>query len=161
MGRKLMHIQIGSGVGLGPTKMAAFDAALHQAGVANYNLLRLSSVIPADSHVALYDKQIATAPGEWGDRLYVVMAETRIDTPNAEAWAGLGWVQDKETGRGLFVENEGGNERAVRRNIRQGLKGLIATRKTTFGPIQMKVVGGTCEHESICALVIAVYKAEG
>ena len=56
MGRKLMHIQIGSGVGLGPTKMAAFDAALHQAGVANYNLLRLSSVIPADSHVALYDK---------------------------------------------------------------------------------------------------------
>jgi hypothetical protein len=41
------------------------------------------------------------------------MAEMRVDTPNIEAWAGIGWVQDKETGKGLFVEHEGNSQHTV------------------------------------------------
>ncbi len=103
-----MDIHVGSGVGLGPTKMAAFDAALYMAGAANYNLLRLSSVIPPGSNVVAYEASIPELPGKWGDRLYAVMAEMRVDTPNVEAWAGIGWVQDAETGKGLFVEHRPG-----------------------------------------------------
>ena len=44
-----MQIHLASGVGSGPTELAAFDAALAAAGVANYNLLYLSSVIPPAS----------------------------------------------------------------------------------------------------------------
>ena len=39
-------IQITSTIGVGNTALGAFDNALYKTGVANYNLLRLSSVIP-------------------------------------------------------------------------------------------------------------------
>ena len=154
-----MVIQVASGTGTGPTKLAAFDAALNAAGLANYNLVRLSSIIPPKSEITVSERGVVKQPGDWGDRLYVVMAETRVDTPNAEAWAGIGWVQQKETGKGLFVEHEGANEASVRRDIEQSLQALMRIRGVDFGPITMKVVGRTCLHEPVCALVIASYQA--
>ncbi len=156
-----MNIQIAAGAGTGPTKLAAFDAALNQAGVANYNLIRLSSIVPPGSKINVYDGPVSTQSGSWGDRLYVVMADMRVDTPNAEAWAGIGWVQDQETGKGLFVEHEGANEGTVRRDIQQSLESLMATRNVDFGEIHMKVIGRTCTHEPVCALVIATYQTTG
>ena len=157
-----MEIHIASGVGEGPTKLSAFDSALHAAGVANYNLLTLSSVIPANSKLVVHTNEpIRKPPGEWGDRLYVVKAELRVDTPNAEAWAGVGWVQDRKTGRGLFVEHAGGNKEAVHRDIDQSLAALLAIRNLKLGPIHRQVVGTTCTHRPVCALVVAVYRAAG
>lgn len=153
-----MIIQIAAGTGAGPTKMSAFDAALNNAGVANYNLIKLSSIIPAGSKVQSKEK-IITPLGNWGDRLYVVIAEIRVDTPNVEAWAGIGWVQDKKTGKGLFVEHEGASESAVKHDIQQSLQAMMSIRKVEFGPIHVKVAGVTCKHEPVCALVIAVYQA--
>ena len=158
-----MRIYLCTGLGSGPTKLSAFDSALNDAGVANYNLIKLSSVIPPKSEIielegGLIENQ---RPGQWGDRLYVVMAEKRIDTPNVEAWAGIGWVQDKSTGKGLFVEHEGESEKAVRSDINQSLEALMATRNVNFGEIKMQVVGKTCTHHPVCALVVAVYQASG
>ncbi len=53
-----MKIYISSGRGTGPTSLSAFDAALNEAGVANYNLIRLSSIIPPDSKIILQDSGI-------------------------------------------------------------------------------------------------------
>ncbi len=156
-----MVIQVGSGIGTGPTKLSAFDAALNHAGVANYNLIRLSSVIPPDSTILVKEKTLTDLPGRWGDRLYVVMAEQRVDTPNAEAWAGIGWVQEKVSGKGLFVEHEGGSEKSVRRDIQQSLEALMATRNVDFGEVEMHVTGRTCKHSPVCALVVAVFQASG
>lgn len=156
-----MIIQVASGIGTGPTKLSAFDSALNDAGVANYNLIRLSSVVPPETTIKVVDKSDIESHGEWGDKLYVVMAETRVNTPNAEAWAGIGWVQDSNTGKGLFVEHEGGNEKTVRRDIEASLNALMATRNVDFGQVEMKVVGRTCTHEPVCALVVAVYEATG
>lgn len=156
-----MNIQVVSGIGTGPTTLAAFDAALNAAGVANYNLIRLSSVIPPSSEIAPKDSPAIDIRGAWGDKLYVVIAEQRTDSPNTEAWAGVGWVQDKKTGKGLFVEHEGLSEKSVREDITQSLTALMATRNVDFGEIQMKVVGRTCTHEPVCALVVAVYEARG
>jgi arginine decarboxylase len=159
-----MDINIATGIGSGPTKLSAFDAALNHAGVANYNLIRLSSVIPPKSEINVIEtkstkNEIKDLPGDWGDRLYIVMAEYRVDTPNAEAWAGIGWVQDTETGKGLFVEHEGGSEKTVRKDINDSLNALMATRNVNFGPIQMVVSGVTCTHLPVCALVLAVYQS--
>jgi arginine decarboxylase len=156
-----MIIQVASGTGTGPTKMSAFDAALQEAGSANYNLIKLSSIIPPDAKIQTVEGPIETKPGKWGDKLYVVMAEIRVDTPNVEAWAGIGWVQDPKTGKGLFVEHEATNEHTIRRDIKQSLQAMTATRKIKFGDIQMKIAGRTCTHEPVCALVIAVYQANG
>lgn len=156
-----MKIYLASGLGSGPTKLAAFDAALNDAGIANYNLLRLSSVIPPHTEIIQAKSPIPSEkmPGGWGDRLYVVMAEERVDTPNVEAWAGIGWVQEKGSNKGLFVEHEGNSEASVRRDISQSLEALMATRNVDFGEIQMQVVGKTCTHHPVCAMVVAVYQA--
>lgn len=154
-----MNIHLASSIGSGPTKLAAFDSALYQAGIANYNLVRLSSVIPPGSKIIVNDGPVPSVPGQWGDRLYVVMAEKRADSPNSEAWAGIGWVQDAETGKGLFVEHEGNSENSIRRAIKQSLSALMATRNIDFGPINMHVVGYTCKHYPVCAMVAAVYQA--
>jgi arginine decarboxylase len=87
------------------------------------------------------------------------MAEQRAAVPNTEAWAGIGWVQEKESGKGLFVEHEGSSEKAVRTDIKQSLQALMATRNVDFGDVQMKVVGKTCTHHPVCAMVVAVYQA--
>lgn len=153
-----MKIQVSSGTGKAHTKLAAFDAALNDAGVANYNLIRLSSIIPGGAKIEV-SKPIKEQPGKWGDRLYVVMADMRVDTPNMEAWAGIGWVQDKKSGKGLFVEHEGNNEASVRRDIKASLEAMMGVRGVDFGEINMEVTGRTCTHDPVCALVIAVYQA--
>lgn len=154
-----MIIKVCAGIGIGPTQLSAFDSALNDAGVANYNLIRLSSVIPPKTDIQVSKQTLTNLPGEWGDRLYVVMAEERTNVPNEEAWAGIGWVQDKKTGKGLFVEHEGSSEKSVRSDITQSLEALMATRNVDFGKINMEVVGTTCKHLPVCAMVVAVYQA--
>lgn len=158
---RLRTIEIASAVGTGATTLAAFDQALLHCGVGNFNLLRLSSVIPPETNVVTSDGPLDVM-GDWGDRLYVVMAEERVDRPGREAWAGIGWVQHEETGRGLFVEHEGLSEDQVRSDIERSLSALIEARpQVEFGPIQSSVRGARCEGEPICAMVVAVYEAAG
>lgn len=157
-----MNIHLTSGIGSGPTKLSAFDSALNHAGIANYNIIRLSSVIPPDTTIVEHAEGLIRQklmPGTWGDRLYVVMAEQREERPNAEAWAGIGWVIDKKTKKGLFVEHEGSSEQTVRKDIEQSLEALMTTRNVDFGPIHMKVAGSVCKHMPVCAMVVAVYQA--
>lgn len=155
-----MEIHIASGTAEGPTELAAFDAALYAAGVANFNLIPLSSVIPPASKIIEFKDKITEIKGEWGDRLYVVKAEYRTSVPGVEAWAGIGWVIDEETGKGLFVEHEGENKEQVERHIENSLQALMTTRNIALGKIHMKVDGIVCEHDPVSAVVIAVYKSE-
>jgi arginine decarboxylase len=160
LGQGNMKISIRSGVGTGPTTLAAFDDALNKTGVANFNLIRLSSVIPPGTEVVDEGGSEPVAGG-WGDRLYAVYADCRAEQPNEEVWAGVGWVLDKATKRGMFVEHEGNSEKQVRANIRASLKSLMGIRAGNFGPIKMRVVGTVCESAPVCALVIAPYETQG
>ena len=158
---RLRTINISSSVGFGTTKLAAFDNALMRCGVGNFNIIRLSSVIPPATDVIPTNGPLDVL-GDWGDRLYVVMAEQRVDRPGREAWAGIGWVQHEESGRGLFVEHEGFSERQVRDDIERSLSALTDARPhVSFGPPQAVVHGARCEGEPICAMVVAVYEAAG
>ena len=155
-----MQIHLATSTGIGSTKLAAFDAALNNAGIANYNLLLLSSVVPPGSELIRHESTIpaGTLPGAWGDRLYVVMAQQRADVAGDEVWAGIGWVQDPETGKGLFVEHEGTSEAEVRSDVQASLTDLMKTRGVDFGEIHMAVQGTRCEGEPVCAMAVAAYQ---
>lgn len=155
-----MVIQVSSGTGTGRTKLAAFDAALNDAGVANYNLIHLSSVIPPKSEILDVGNSLKVQPGDWGDKLYVVISDMRVETPNVDAWAGIGWVQDSKTGRGLFAEHFGESKQTVKRDIEQSLKSFMSVRKIDYGAVNMKLTHIVCENEPVCALVVAVFQAE-
>lgn len=90
-------VRVVTGSGSGPTETAAYDAALLDAGVGNYNLVRVSSVVPPDAVV----ESVGTAPdlGTTGDRLTVVQARA----VGRRAAAALAWART-EDGRGLFYE---------------------------------------------------------
>lgn len=158
--RTRMSIRISGGSGVGQTPLSAFDAALRAAGVENFNLVRLSSVIPphADVSHVLGPEQLR---GEWGDRLYCVYAEQRATEPGAQAWAGIGWVfrTDSNAG-GLFVEHEGTSREAIQRSITASLEDLTAGRPESFGPIQMQLASAVCVDKPVCALVVASYETE-
>jgi arginine decarboxylase len=155
-----MQIQVTEGVGTGPTELSAFDQALVKAGVANYNLIYLSSVLPPGSNIA-FAKNPKHPGGTWGDRLYVVMAQKRTSQRNQEVWAGIGWIQDPETKQGLLVEHEGHSEAEVRADIQASLKALAENRRMEFGEPQMHVVGQKCLDYPVCALVVAVFEPAG
>lgn len=153
-----MHIQVSGGVGYGPTEISAFDQALVSSGVANFNLIYLSSVLPPQSKIAVIAEPKPIS-GEWGDRLYVVMAQQRTSQRDQEVWAGIGWIQDPETKKGLLVEHEGFSEHQVRADIEHSLAALAENRHMQFGPSQMHVIGGRCDDRPACALVVAVFES--
>jgi arginine decarboxylase len=159
-------IRVVRGTGTGPTELASYDAALAEAGVHNYNLSRVSSVIPADETVTTP----GTAPdlGPVGGELTVV--EARATGPTAVA-ACLGWVT-AEAG-GLFyesgtgedgvvvgerVEGEAPTDAAVRR-VRRGLEAGRDLREWTFGDpaTRTAAVAGGREAEYATAVVLGVY----
>jgi arginine decarboxylase len=154
-----LTIQVTGGIGFGPTKLAAFDAALREAGIADFNLIPLSSMVPAGSTIVPSERGSAPS-GAWGDRLYVVMAQLRVDTRHEEAVAGLGWTQDRTTGRGVFVEHVGHTEREVRRDILSTLDSMAAGRPDLeFGAPDLMIRSTVCAGEPTCSLVAAVFEA--
>lgn len=154
-----VDIRITTGMGRGPTSLAAFDAALRDAGIANYNLIYLSSVIPTGS--TLERAKYVTPIEEYGHRLYIVMARQDAQAAGETAWAGLGWTQEEVTGRGLFVELHGVSRPQLEREIEATLGAMIASRPLDYGPIETELSGIESRGEPVCALAIAVYKSEG
>lgn len=156
-----MRIQVTSGSGVGVTKLAAFDKALFDAGIANYNLIKLSSVIPANSKII--NKKITNYNNnEYGYKLYIVLAECTVIDSGEEAVAGIGWVKHspgKESG--LFVEFAGRSETEVREKITKTLESMTSYRPEEVGEIDMKIEKIRCKGRPVCAIVAAVYKSEG
>lgn len=148
-------LSIRASTGAGRTALAAFDDALLAAGVANLNLLRLSSVIPAGSVVqAEVDHEPPVA--SWGDVLFAVWAFESAAVLGEEAWAGVAWAQVAD-GRGVFVEHEGHSEQQVESELEASLDQLCASRSLDVVQRGKKVIGVRCEGEPVAALVIAPY----
>ncbi|WP_247730508.1 pyruvoyl-dependent arginine decarboxylase [Halovivax limisalsi] len=149
-------IQVVQGSATGPTAMAAYDAALADAGVENYNLVTVSSVIPAGVPV----EGVGTAPdlGPAGERLTVVEGRARAAGPTSVS-AGLGWVESVDDGPGLFYEAAGEVEPAdVERRIREGLAAGSDLRDWNLGEPQVIVERASADAgEYAAAVAVAVY----
>jgi arginine decarboxylase len=151
-------ITIASGVGRGPTLLAAFDTALLDAGVANYNLLCLSSVIPPGS--VIERRRWISPEQHWGQRLYCVLSQARDDQPGHVVHAGIGWVHCAKGGHGLFVELHDHDRDRLAHDLHSTLETMQRHRGVSLGPVQTEIASARCEGEPVCALVIAVYDSQ-
>lgn len=161
-----MKIYLRSGMGTGQTPLSAFDAALRAAGIANQNLLYLSSVIPPNSVVL--DQPYPSDPDAWGHKLFVVCSEARSRQAGTYIGAALGWCQF-EDGRGVFVEHHsvGETELAVRSNLETEIKdtlndlcdgrGVPSDQRKCDSKLAIVRVDG----RPASVLVVAVYESEG
>jgi arginine decarboxylase len=147
-------IRIVWGHASGPTEMSSYDAALAAAGVENYNLVAVSSVIPADATVDV----VGTAPdlGPVGERLTVVEARSTT-TEAGHVSAGLGWAQSPDGG--LFYEAAGATDAAdVEERVRRGLEAGRSLREWEFDESTVHVESTAVEPGTYTtALVLAVY----
>lgn len=160
-----MNIIISTGKGQGKTLLSAFDGALFDAGVSNYNLLVLSSIIPP--HTVIRQQKFKTPDEEYGHKLYVVMSEKRSRESGRFIGAAVGWCQEAD-GRGVFVEHHfiENSEEAVRSQledeVKRSLTDLCHLRGFSFTKEKMNIkmcVTKVTDTPS-CVLVVAVYKAE-
>ncbi len=155
-----MKIHVTWGTGEGPTRKAAFDNALWSAGIANYNLISLSSIIPEGSEIV--EEKINWNEREHGNRLYVVMSESYAETPGEKAVAGVGWVlENRKKGKGMFVEIHGKSREEVTEAVEKSLKSMATYRPEEYGDTNLKIAETECKSAVACALVVAVYKSEG
>jgi arginine decarboxylase len=158
-----LDITVRGATGRGPTVLAAFDDALVQVGVANLNLIRLSSVIPPGSRVRAAGadpaQDLRSDGARWGDRLFAVWAFQSAERLGEEAWAGVAWAQDPDGGHGVFVEHEGGSESQVRGELDATLDSLLAARAMHCVERGCVVVGTRCEIGPVGALVIAPFRS--
>jgi len=159
-GRPLL-IRVTAGSGAGQTTLAAFDSALRAAGVADHNLIRLSSIIPAGSTVTVSSAQ-EQLRGEFGDILYCVYAVAFATERDDEAWSGVGWSRATDgSGRGLFVEHVGHAEEHVRHMITLSLSDMNDGRDDDFELENMVLSSAHCDGPPACSIVVATYRTAG
>ncbi len=160
-----MNIYVTTGVGFGKTPISAFDAALKEAGVLNFNLIVLSSVIPAGTKIVYHKMPVTQA--EWGNKLYCVKAEMRSRQSGKFIGAALGWYQ-LEDGRGVFVEHEetGETKKSVeadlKAEVRNSIIDLCKNRNIPFNERKMhsKVKTAKVRELPASVIVVAAYKSE-
>lgn len=155
-----MDIYITGALGAGGTPMSAFDDALLKAGVANFNLVRLSSVIPPESRVIIAKPKFSQR--DFGQKLVCVYAAEWAKVKGESAYAGIGWIIDRDR-KGLFVEHEGRSRSEVERMIKTSLTEMVARRPGFRGKsftIRHKVIGGRSNGKHCCALMVAAYQVE-
>lgn len=142
------------GTGTGPTEMAAYDAALAAANVHNYNLIDVSSIVPANATVEVP----RTAPdlGRAGNRLTVVQASATVAGPGTVS-AALGWATGP--GPGLFYEAAGATDAStVEREVRDGLKAGGALRDWALPDRTVRSVTADAPPGAVAgAAVLGVY----
>lgn len=149
-------IRVVWGAAAGRTSTLSYDAALADAGVHNYNLVRVSSVIPEGATV----EAVGTAPdlGPVGGRLTVVQARATVPPGEADpAVAGLGWATDPE-GKGILYEGSGSDPDAVAEEVGTGLAGGGALRDWALRDEDRRVARAAPDLDSYTtAVVLAVY----
>jgi arginine decarboxylase len=158
-----MLIPVVAGVGRGRTPLSAFDDALRDCGVLDYNLIRLSSVIPPGATIVERDRACAPV-AEHGDRLYVVMAERRSAVVGRGIAAGIGWFQWGD-GRGVFVEHEAEMDSSVEAEaavldlVHASLGDLCRARGGRFvgRAVEVRLVSTEVGLEPAAVLALAVY----
>lgn len=151
----MKRIRIVRGTGTGPTPMSSYDAALAAANVHNYNLVSVSSVIPAEASVETVGDAPPFAPA--GERLTVVEATTTTAPETSDpAVACLGWTREPD-GPGIFYESAGTDRRTVRERVETGLDAGRELRPWDFGDRHVRTAAANDDEQYTTAVVLAVY----
>jgi len=142
------------GTGHAATAKASFDTALADAGVHQYNLRELSSVIPAGVEL----RRVDTAPdlGPTGNAVDVVLAR-QTSPPGARAAAGLAWARgDDDTG--VFYEVADTDPETVGELLRVGIERGCYIRDLDYAAVETEIVtADSAPDEYTTAVVLATY----
>ena len=150
------------GTGTGPTDVASYDAALADAGVHNYNIVTVSSIVPTGAVV----ESVGTAPdlGPPGNRLTAVQARATVAGPD-RATAGLGWAtgdgRDAPRGEGPGVIYEASGEfgeETARERIRRGIDAATELRDWPLAEPELRIASTTVDAGTFAtAVALAVF----
>lgn len=155
--RDRLLIRVSKGSGAGPTRLAAFDLALFAAGVGDYNIIRLSSVIPPHAVV----REVSAAEqieGTKGDVAYCVYAAAYASRHGEQAWAGVAWAGGWSTSRaGLFVEHAAHSESVVRWELDATIEAMSSIRGIHYPEAGRTVGSAVCIDQPVCAVVVATF----
>lgn len=152
------RITVRTATGTGRTRLSAFDHALRGAGVADLNLVTLSSVIPPRSTVVEAHEPLGA---DHGDRLWCVLAAEGSEQHGEAVWVGLGWARDRRSTGGVFVEHHSGSEETLRTQIGLSLEDLCASRGWDDVETGTAVAGARCVDDPVCAVAVAAYAVQG
>ncbi len=142
-------IRVAWGTATGPTALSAYDAALADANLHNYNLVCVSSIAPPDAAV----RAVGTAPdlGPVGGRLTVVEAAETAPGPCSVA-AGLGWATSDDGG--VLYEASGESADEVEATVREGLAAGRDLRDWSFGESRVEVAATEADAGTYAAAVV-------
>ena len=171
-------IHVASGVGVADTAMASYDAALAAANLHEYNLIAVSSVIPAEATVKRVDRVPDLGPA--GNALTVVEARRTVGPNDAvdfregarsgaeqpadkraprrrpDVVAGLGWATGPDSG--IFYEVTGEDPDGVRDRIHAGLDAGIELRERAIPDRELCIEATPSTPDRYTtAVVIAAY----
>jgi arginine decarboxylase len=149
-------IRVVWGTASASTELASYDAALAEANVHDYNLVTVSSVLPADASIEV----VGEAPdlGPAGERLTVVQGRATVAPENpADAVVGLGWAREPD-GPGILYEASGSDPETVRERIEAGLDAGKRLREWDFAEEGVRPVAADGDPGAYTtAVVLAVY----
>lgn len=150
-----MQVEVVWGTGEGRTALGAFDSALADGGIHNYNLVTLSSVIPEGATVV--EKNEHKRRWGVGEMVGVVLSENESTVSGETIAAGLGWATADEGG--VFFEASSGSGKNVKELVTRGVETGKEQRSewNWDGGIETRVVEHTVE-ENGAAIVSAVYE---
>lgn len=94
------------GVGVAKEKLASFEHALRDAGIAHFNLVEVSSIYPP--HCQIINMNDGLKRLEAGEIVHIVLAKQQINEPGRRIVASIGLALPSEKGRyGYLSEHHG------------------------------------------------------
>ncbi|MES3517125.1 MAG: pyruvoyl-dependent arginine decarboxylase [Natronomonas sp.] len=150
-----MNVDLVWGTGDGDTALGSFDRALADANLHNYNLVTLSSVLPADAEVV---ERGELEPDRWpvGTPLAVVLARHTGVEPGQRVAAGLGWETAAEGG--VFMEQEATSREACEHDLLRSLSDARTSRDWDWNGDATTRVVETTVTDVETVVVAAVYR---
>lgn len=148
-----MRIDVVWGCGEGNTPLGSFDRALSKAGLHNYNLVKISSIIPPNSKV----KKSGSLEKDWrvGELVGAVISRYTSTDSEKKIVSGLGWSVAEEGG--IFMEVKGREREECEERVLSSLEDSMKLRDWNWHTkFETKIV----EHivdQTASALVVAVY----
>jgi arginine decarboxylase len=153
--RRTPTIHLWTVSGEGPTPQAAFDAALIGLGAQHCDRLRESSLIPPHAGVMLAKSR--AVPSGQREQRYVVMSQMQQSRSGHQAHAGIGWVQRRGDGSGLFIDLHDDDRGRLEHDLHAAFAAIPSLRDAACGPVQTAFASRLCTGLPVCALVVAAF----
>jgi arginine decarboxylase len=151
-----MEIKILSSKAEGKTLTSAFDLALAKVGLQNYNLIKISSIIPKGAKVIKLE-EYENPDKKVGDILHVVISEKFSNVKGQKITCGLGWMLADEGG--VFYEESllDSSRKIAEKKLLDGLEDAKKIREWNWIDKPKIEIEEHVVEENGCVIVVAVY----